>query len=489
MSLGLQVVTQTTMIQAVIYRITVEPASDIADVNKAYALRKMWSKMLKVPISSILLVEAVIAAVVNEPPTATLFNVTDPANTIGNPAGVNTTAAIVHAAQNARSQRILFAGALEDGFHHRRLAGMEMGSDSAKLDLLRAAPRVPSTGSTDISFNILSSNKKDATALAALIIALTPADIEEGISSTIALLSAAHAPPGSPEYLTRRLQTANASSLLNVTMGVDYSSVQVVELSFVTKVWGVFLDFLLKNIRYVIGGTVGLIVYNVVIAAYHHYLSKRRKQLAEAALAAAVKAVEDAKRGLKFRILRARFRVLFRKISRSHKDNKRAAERQQKTATREAKIAIKSANAIGAPPPPPTAPPLSLSSDPYTYTDVSRSIGFARLGLCSLSTRLNAISDELMSGVSIADVVPPHTTRVPVEFISAGDSNAPGGSNAAAFSERDQLDEPMQTPPPPTSAPPPQPARVLRTSIFPIGRGATSSIGADSQADCSIIFR
>lgn len=399
------------MIQAVVYRITVEPASDITNFNRAYAIRKMWSKLLKVPISSILLVEAVTVAVVNDPPAAVLFNVTDPANTVGNPAGVNTTAAIVNAVQNTRSRRML-AGAPDGSFHHRRLAGMETESDSARLDLLRAAPRIPTAGSTDISFNILNSNKKDATALAATILALTPADIEEGITSTIALLAAAQAPPGSPEYLTRRLQTANASSLLNFTMNVDYSSVQVVELSFVTKIWGVFLDFLLKNIRYVIGGTVGLIVYNVGLAAYHHYLTKRRKQLAEAAAAAAIKAVDDAKRGLKFRILRARFRVLFRKMSRAHKDDKHAAERGEKTAARNAKIAAKAAVFVAdeevsdsaAPPPPPTsAPPPPSSRNPMAQ--LSQKIGFANADdLYSAGPKVSLLS-ETPEGASDAALV------------------------------------------------------------------------------------
>lgn len=354
------------------FRITVEPASNIADPNIAYSLRKMWSRLLKVPIESILLVEAVTLAASDATPSTTRFNVTDPANTMGNAPGINTTAAIVNSVQTAAAgKRLLSPGGADETMLRRRrsLAGIE--SDSAKLDLIPAASRAPTTGASDVSVNILSSSKNAAAALATTVLALTPDEISAGVASTSSFLSTALAPPGMSAHMSRRL--SNGSIFANFTVGVDASSVQLVELSFVTKYWGVFLDFLLKNIQYVIGGSVALILYNVGLAYYQFWLAKTKKRLAEEAAAAAQQTVDDAKRALKFRILRARFRVFFRRLARDFKDGKTSAERREKTAAREAKMMARLATQadeeaahidLAVLPPPPSAAAPRLPRNP-----------------------------------------------------------------------------------------------------------------------------
>jgi hypothetical protein len=158
----------------------------------------------------------------------------------------------------------------------------------------------PSSGIA-VYFNVLLASVPAANALVATVMGQPIAAAAEAFSASANAVAAS----------ARRL----ASSDVGVT--VDKDSVQLIVLSFSYSFWGLFLDFLLRNIFNVLAGTTGLVLFTCCLCAWETLKKRALKRSAQRALAASLRARARAVRALRMRLLRSRLRQRLRAMART----------------------------------------------------------------------------------------------------------------------------------------------------------------------------
>jgi hypothetical protein len=335
LSLGLKKVEEFIGVPALVFRCSFTPQLNILDVTLGSLVRRLWSVLLQIRI------EFVVISDVTSVQGTIFMNISDASNVAGNPYGLNTTDAIMNAFLNwvnpvvsssKTLRRQLFAGdtttttSIDTG---STLSLLRHGARTTRRALgaifLKSPPVVkPKVGRTDISINVFAKTIENADALKATILLLTTDDIAAGLALVLSSNT-------STAFSTLR----RASNTTSFTVELDKSSVFVTTLEYRYYYYGVFLDFLLANIRYVVGAAVGFIVAGILITYLKRCLLRLKAAAAERHDAKKMAAVAAAKHALKVRMFHSRMRAAFRKLVRESRLDKRAAFREVATEARE----------------------------------------------------------------------------------------------------------------------------------------------------------
>ena len=381
LSLGLRKVEAVVVVPALVFRTSFSPELNLLDETLKSLVRRLWSFLLKSRI------EFTVISDVTTVKGTTVMNISDAINVAGNPYGLNTTEKILNAfmewvnpvvSSSKKMRRRLFESTAT--FDHHSTRRRELGPI-----FLASAGRVkPKIGRTDVSVNIIAKTVEDADALSAMILLLTPEDIAAGLALVI-----------SSNATLRRASESNTTSF---TVEVDKSSVAVILLEYRYYYYGVFLDFLIANIRYVVGGAVGFIVSGFLIAFLKRCFARLKASAAERYDASKLAAVAAAKHALKVRIFHSRMRAAFRKLVKDSRFEKGAALRELATEAREAALLAR-------------ATVIANTNDIITYENTTNEVHKGDINASEEFDVVTAVSDD-DDGVN--DPAPPPPSVLPL---------------------------------------------------------------------------
>ncbi len=273
----------------------------------ACALRAAWAERAGT------LIEFVFIAGITEPGgSVTKLNASDPANVACNRNGMNSSDAVV---ESLLSETKL--GAAVGGGKTRRLRQLHVVSHAERLVTASFAPHFSrgltlqlatsassetpnADGTSSISVNILSGPR--AASIAASLKSASAADLSEGMA-----------------LAREALANATGKSPSNISSSVRSNSIEVIELSYTRSYWGIFLDFLLANIRAVIGGTSCIIFFSLFLSWYKTHVLRKLAQDKLAAAKDAEDSINKDKANLRKRMLRARVRANLRALVLLHR--------------------------------------------------------------------------------------------------------------------------------------------------------------------------
>lgn len=309
LSLGLRQVKEVFVIKAVSLTMDMGPvtAKEMRIASVACALRTAWAERAGT------LIEFVFIAGITEPGgSVTKLNASDPANVACNRNGMNSSDAVV---ESLLSETKL--GAAVGGGKTRRLRQLHVVSHAERLVTASFAPHFSrgltlqlatsassetpnADGTSSISVNILSGPR--AASIAASLKSASAADLSEGMA-----------------LAREALANATGKSPSNISSSVRSNSIEVIELSYTRSYWGIFLDFLLANIRAVIGGTSCIIFFSLFLSWYKTHVLRKLAQDKFAAAKDAEDSINKDKAILRKRMLRARVRANLRALVLLHR--------------------------------------------------------------------------------------------------------------------------------------------------------------------------
>ena len=283
-------------------------AQQVANVSVSCEIRAAWARMADTGI------EYVFIASTYEPGgPLTVFNASDPGNVACNPPGLNSTDAIITSffnndAQTSSSSGTRSTSANSGSGVRRRLRRFTASAGTANTALTVSRRRLDlalhsndyqtseiTQTTTSISINILSGSR--SVEMAASLRAFTPAQVSASLAS-----------------VKEALSNATGVSLDNITATLTVGSVEIVNLVYSRSVWGIFLDFLLKNIRSVIAGSIAIIIVAVFVSWAKIYEKRRLVALAGLLESRAKKVRSELSNNLRRRLLRARMRGKLRDL-------------------------------------------------------------------------------------------------------------------------------------------------------------------------------
>lgn len=104
----------------------------------------------------------------------------------------------------------------------------------------------------------------------------------------------------------------SASSLLATS---DTSSARIVDLTLTRSFWGIFLDWLVRNVIRVLAGTSAIIVFILFLTFYRQFAGSLKARAQERAQDASKQVVESLAKRLRFSVIKAKFRKALRRVT------------------------------------------------------------------------------------------------------------------------------------------------------------------------------
>jgi hypothetical protein len=307
-SLGIRLVVEKRAIQALSFDITLSPASaaDISSPAVGQALRS--SVVSQLELTGVGALDRVFIAAVFESKTgrSTIFNDSAPLNRAGNfysdvDAAVSALlsgAALKVSSPSPPKSRVLQEELAFNRDTSRAVSARRLELALAFVNTTRAAD--PESKSSILRFNVLYPSAATAAAGLAAVKAMAAADLLDTAAADEAAAAALAAArvrrvAASTAALAGAFASVSDSSALNATAKTDPTSAKVVELVYTKSFFGIFLEWLQKNIVNVLAGTCAVIVCFLLLIGIKRALTLASEKAKAEKRARTLKFIEDFK--------------------------------------------------------------------------------------------------------------------------------------------------------------------------------------------------